>query len=205
VCACKLFYKTTVSRLYASHAVLSAPAPAHVLLWRPFQVVVFDIDETVLSNMEQILDPVTWPWDKWVAAASAPALAPSLEFYRALCTAGYSVAFVTGRKESSRNSTMHNLDIAGYGKPCHPGPGPFYGVQGPPSSTGSECCYSALYLRPPGDARLASVYKPHARKDLLEVGNMTLVALVGDQFSDLNGEQAAPFVFKLPNPFYYIL
>jgi hypothetical protein len=40
---------------------------------------------------------------------------------------------------------------------------------------------------------------------LLKRGNMTLVALVGDQFSDLNGEESAPYAFKLPNPFYYIL
>lgn len=169
------------------------------------QVVVFDIDETVLSNMDQILDPVAWPWDKWVAAAQAPALQPSLRFYRALCAGGYSVAFVTGRKESSRNSTMHNLETAGYGKPCKPGPGPFYGVMSSGSSSSSECCYSALYLRQQGDTQLASVYKPGARQDLLTKGNMTLMALVGDQFSDLNGEHSAPFAFKLPNPFYYIL
>jgi hypothetical protein len=166
------------------------------------QVVVFDIDETVLSNMPQIMDPVTWSWDKWVAAAAAPALQPSLRFYNALCDAGYSVAFITGRKESSRNSTMHNLEIEGYGKPCVPGPGPYYGVR--PAGS-SMCCYSALYLREAGDTSLASVYKPGARTDLLKRGNMTLVALVGDQFSDLNGEESAPYAFKLPNPFYYIL
>lgn len=175
------------------------------------QVVVFDIDETVLSNMPQILDPITWPWDKWVAAAKAPALKPTLQFYRALCAAGYSVAFVTGRKESGRNATMHNLEIEGYGKPCKEGPGPFYGAAALRSSSdggngdSSECCYSALYLRQVGDTSLASVYKPGARTDLLQKGNMTLLALVGDQFSDLNGEQSAPYAFKLPNPFYYIL
>jgi predicted secreted acid phosphatase len=173
-------------------------------------VVVFDIDETVLSNMDQILDPVTWPWDKWVAAAQAPALQPTLQYYRALCDAGYSVAFVTGRKESSRQATMHNLEVEGYGKPCAEGPGPFYGprpLQTDSSSNGSGhgCCYSALYLRQAGDTSLASVYKPGARKDLLQKGNMTLIALVGDQFSDLNGEVSAPYAFKLPNPFYYIL
>lgn len=181
-------------------------------------MVVFDIDETVLSNMEQVLDPVLWPWDKWVEAAQAPALEPSLQFYRALCAAGYSVAFVTGRKEASRTATTRNLEAAGYGRPCAEGPGPFYGTRPPLSSssssgdggsnggsTSNECCFSALYLRQPGDTRLASVYKPAARKDLLTKGNMTLAALMGDQFSDLNGEQSAPYAFKLPNPFYYIL
>lgn len=169
-------------------------------------MVVFDIDETVLSNMPQIMDPVTWTWDKWVAAAQAPALQPSLRFYRALCQAGYSVAFITGRKEASRASTMRNLEAEGYGKPCGSGPGPFYGARPLGEDGGAgECCYSALYLRQAGDTSLASVYKPGARADLVRQGNMTLVALVGDQFSDLNGELAAPYAFKLPNPFYYIL
>jgi hypothetical protein len=193
---------------------------------------VFDIDETVLSNMAQVQDPQAWPWDAWVAAAQAPALQPSLAFYRSLCAAGYSVAFVTGRKEASRNATMRNLEAAGYGRPCSNGgataasaqqqqqqqhssdaaAGPFYGLR--PSITSSSsgssealCCYSALYLRPPGDTRLASVYKPWARRQLLRAGGSStqLAALVGDQFSDLNGETAAPLAFKLPNPFYFIL
>jgi hypothetical protein len=71
------------------------------------------------------------------------------------------------------------------------------------------------------------VFKPSARQQLLEgaapalvpegkgdilgaalphkSGNYTLLALLGDQFSDLNGEESAPYAFKLPNPFYYIL
>lgn len=179
----------------------SAHSLTHILAVS-LQVVVFDIDETVLSNMPQILDPETWPWAKWVEAAKAPALQPTLRFYKALCDTGYSVAFITGRKEDGRNSTMRNLEAEGYGKPCRAGPGPFYGVR---AAGSSDCCYAALYLRAPGDTSLASVYKPGARKDLVARGNMSLVALVGDQFSDLNGEASAPYAFKLPNPFYYIL
>lgn len=192
----------------------------------------YDIDETLLSNMQQILNPETWPWDKWVAAAAAPALEPSLRFYKAVCEAGYVMAFVTGRHERARNSTMHNLASAGYGRPCSEGPGPYYGlpsgsvgtsgsgsadsgraqdhgavgsVGGGVSGSASGCCYSALYMRTANDTTLASVYKPGARKDLLTRGNFTLVALLGDQFSDLNGEVAAQYAFKLPNPFYFIL
>ena len=59
-------------------------------------------------------------------------------------------------------------------------------------------------MRPANDTRLASVYKPWARTTL-EAAGYALVAAVGDQFSDLNGEHAAPYAFKLPNSFYYIL
>lgn len=164
----------------------------------------FDIDETVLSNLAQVLNPEAWTWDAWVAAAQAPALQPTLAFYRQLCAAGYSVAFVTGRKEPSRNATMRNLEAAGYGRPCDARlPGPFYGLL----PRGGACCYSALYLRAPNDTRLASVFKPWARKELLRAAGRgaQLAALVGDQFSDLNGEVAAPLAFKLPNPWYFIL
>lgn len=51
----------------------------------PKQLVIFDIDETILSNLPQILDPETWPWDKWVAAAQAGPLPPMLKFYQELC------------------------------------------------------------------------------------------------------------------------
>jgi hypothetical protein len=55
-------------------------------------LVVFDIDETLLSNMPQILDPQAWPWEKWVAEAQAKALQPMLRLYTALCRCGSGTA-----------------------------------------------------------------------------------------------------------------
>eukprot|EP00878_Enallax_costatus_P015348 GHUV01016076.1.p1 GENE.GHUV01016076.1~~GHUV01016076.1.p1 ORF type:complete len:286 (+),score=85.53 GHUV01016076.1:637-1494(+) len=178
--------------------VLEPPTPDRSKL------VILDIDETLLSNMEQILDPQQWPWDKWVAAAQAPALQPVQQFYRALCAAGYSVAFVTGRREAQRDHTMQNLASAGYGSLCAETGSSKSGASVGAHSRG-ECCYTALYMRPQNDTRLASVYKPWARQQLLKTHKMQLLALVGDQFSDLNGDISAPYAFKLPNPFYYIL
>lgn len=176
------------------------------------QVVMFDIDETVLSNMQQILNPEEWPWDKWVQAAQAPPLQPVQQFYEALCAAGLSVAFVTGRREAARERTMHNLEAAGYGTVCAGQVGSGHDITDSSStgttsgsSSSTKCCYAALYMRPENDTRLASVYKPWARRQLLDSYNLQLVALVGDQFSDLNGDVSAPYAFKMPNPFYYIL
>jgi hypothetical protein len=67
-----------------------------------------------------------------------------------------------------------------------------------------ECCYVDLLLRPPGDDRLASVYKPWARHQL-ELQGYTIFGSIGDQFSDLSGTVSAPYSIKLPNIFYYIL
>eukprot|EP00775_Hariotina_reticulata_P008340 gene8340-biopygen10196 len=183
-------------------------------------VVVFDIDETVLSNLQQILHPNQWPWDQWVRAAAAPPIPPMLRFYKAACAAGYSLAFVTGRRESQRKHTMDNLSAAGYGGLCESqasgaSAANSRGITSSNSSASSNgngnagssdsCCYEALYMRPLNDTRLASVYKPWARRQLLASGKFQLLALFGDQFSDINGEMSAPYAFKLPNPFYYIL
>jgi HAD superfamily, subfamily IIIB (Acid phosphatase) len=157
------------------------------------QLVVFDIDETLLSNLEQIVGNIDW--EHWVAAARAPPLRPVQQLYRRLCEAGYALALVTGRGERARASTLHNLEAAGYGTPC---------TSAAARDAGS-CCFEALLMRPHNDTRLASVYKPWARRELLQQGSYNLSALVGDQFSDLNGEDSAPLAFKLPNPFYYIL
>ena len=206
------------------------------------QVVVFDIDETALSNIVEFERPrqqqegatgaaaagrptPTPParrgapadWDARViaaaaAAASSPALAPTLALYRALCRAGVAVAFVTGRGEATRAATRANLLAAGYGDRCAPGGGGAAASSPSASSNandstngaGGACCYVDLILRPPGDARLASVYKPWARARL-EAAGYELLASVGDQFSDLNGEHSARLAWKLPNPFYYIM
>ncbi|WIA34989.1 hypothetical protein OEZ86_013269 [Tetradesmus obliquus] len=150
----------------------------------------------------EILDPQAWPWEDWVAAAAAQPLQPMLALYGALCRHGYAIALVTGRHEASRNSTMANLQRAGYGSPCS---------SSSSSSTGADapCCYDALLMRPANDSRLASVYKPWARAQLLAGGGYRLAGLLGDQFSDINGAGVEPgsgvAAYKLPNPFYFIL
>jgi hypothetical protein len=122
----------------------------------------------------------------------------------AACRHGYAIALVTGRREASRNSTMANLQRAGYGAPCS--------SQGGSSSSDSAeaaCCYDALLMRAADDTRLASVYKPWARAQLLAGGSYSLAALLGDQFSDINGlgieAGSGVQAYKLPNPFYFIL
>jgi hypothetical protein len=96
------------------------------------QLIIFDIDETVLSNLQHLLHPEpNTTWDDWVQAADAPALGPSRCLYLSLLSAGYSVAFLTGRGEAQRDATMRNLEAAGYGVPCT-APAAQHG-EGPPS------------------------------------------------------------------------
>jgi hypothetical protein len=186
----------------------------------PRGVVIFDIDETALSNAplsseaaaeasSSLLfsaNPQLFTSDgaRRVNRADSPALEPTLRLYRALQRQGLAAAFVTGRGEASRQETEQNLRSAGYGGQC--------GEGGKDSdSTSSSYCYLSLTLRAPGDARPASVYKPEARRAVAKATGLPVAASVGDQWSDLSGEErqagsSSPYVaIKLPNPFYYIL
>ena len=163
------------------------------------------------------LDPLA-ALERRALAASSPPLQATLAFYQDAYAAGFSVTFVTGRtdRDGMREATVRNLVEAGYGADCGSS-----GGGGGRTAEGEEAaapCYLSLMMRSPGDVRPASVYKPEARAKLLlsgggsgggdgggRSGNLTIVASLGDQFSDLVGPAGAHASFKLPNPVYAIL
>jgi hypothetical protein len=166
------------------------------------RVFVFDIDETAVSNLAtmrahgpraRLVAPAAWA--AALRAADAPPILPVRRLYATLHASNISAAFVTGRGEAERGATEALLERAGYGRLCGPAGG---GAASP------QPCYVALHLRAPGDARLASVYKPERRQALVDAGYQ-LVGSIGDQFSDSSGAASAPLSFKLPNPWYYLL
>ena len=212
-------------------------AAARVLLSRerpsPTQLVVFDIDETSLSNRQEWLGahkPEKWHVKSLAAVTAprglgearaaveaaalrgdAPALAPSLALYTALLDAGFSVAFVTGRRddEATRAATVVNLEAAGYGRECQHAPTAAAAEAAAAEAvtsrpTAANPCYITLMMRPAGYPSPASVVKPIARGALVAAG-FRIVGALGDQFSDLAGSAPADASFKLPNPVYYIL
>ncbi|XP_075265408.1 uncharacterized protein LOC142357751 [Convolutriloba macropyga] len=143
------------------------------------QVLVFDIDETVLSNMKEFermkfgKKPYDARWEReWMPECA--------------CSG------ITGRDEMARDSTERNLKNEGFGVQCSE-----------PRSEETPC-YLQLDLRNETDKRAASVYKPERRGFLQEDG-YTLLASFGDQWSDLTGPNNAKANFKLPNPMYYLL
>mgnify|MGYP002629250832 CR=1 FL=1 len=188
-------------------------------------VIVLDIDETSVSNRGEWLraprgaarawtrarallaDPEP-PSDLEAALAAArlrgdaPALAPTLALYKAARSAGFSVAFITGRRdgEASRAATIANLEAAGYGVACDDGKDNATATAAPAAPS----CYHSLTMRPAADQAPVSVYKAGARA-ALEGKGLTIAASLGDQFSDLAGPAPADASFKLPNPVYYIL
>lgn len=202
----------------SSSALEQAAATDRALAARPRGVVIFDIDETALSNaplsaLSSSPLLLTNPdGARAINRRDAPALEPTLRLYRALQRQGLAAAFVTGRGEADRADTERNLRAAGYGGKC----GDDESWDNADASSSSSFCYLSLTLRAPGDARPASVYKPEARAAVSRAAALPVVASVGDQWSDLSGgavgglggssSSSSPYVaIKLPNPFYYIL
>ena len=147
--------------------------------------VIFDIDETVLSNLPHMKES-DWgyqpaDWDAWVATAKSPALLPIRDAYQTAITLGYKVFFLTGRTEADRAATARNLRLQRMGS------------------------YEKLILRPRKGTvpyEKAVDFKTDVRKNLTDQG-YTIVASFGDQDSDIEGGYVERG-FKIPNPFYKI-
>lgn len=142
--------------------------------------VVFDLDETLLSNWplisRQDFGYVPVEWNRWVEAGAAPAIEPVRDLFLAARRLGVDVVFVTGRRERDRAGTERNLRAIGCAD------------------------YARLICKGDNDTRTSAAFKTEVRRELT-AGGRTLIANIGDQKSDLDGG-GAERNFKLPNPFY---
>lgn len=150
---------------------------------RQQMAVVFDIDETLLSNWAYLtakgFDVKLDTFFDWVKTHDDPALAPTKAIYDKARAAGIPIYLITGRVESVRADTVRQLKAAGF--------------------TG----WSGLFLKPDNYSLPSIVpFKSGVRRKLTEAGHV-IVLNMGDQFSDLEGGYARTAV-KLPNPYYYI-
>jgi len=144
--------------------------------------VVFDIDETLLSNYPHIhsigFGYIPSDWEAWIARGEAPAIKPMRELFLVARHLGYDVFLISDRQESTeRAATEANLRREGLGD------------------------YTRLIMQPAGGPKLSlSDRKTAARRALYREG-YTIVANLGDQESDLRGGYAE-HTFKLPDPLY---
>ena len=155
--------------------------------------VVFDIDETALSNWEVIKandfgrvinGPCQLPegpcsWGAWDMLARSSAIAPTLDVFDAAKASGADVFFITGRHETQRPATERNLRDAGY------------------------LGYTRLIMEPPGSQYRSAADFKAPQRELIEQQGYTIIANIGDQPSDLDGGHAEQ-TFLLPNPFYRV-
>lgn len=145
---------------------------------------VLDIDETSLSNYEQLLRMGFAfnknAFDAWADSAQAPAIQGTLRLFKEAQQLGVSVFFITGRPESQRAVTERNLDAQGFKN------------------------WKQLILRPSSTMKeTVDEYKSSMRAQIVAQG-YTLVLNVGDQWSDLKGAPEAEFSVKYPDPYYFI-
>ena len=161
---------------------------------------VLDIDETSLSNWPEMAadefayfphancgiagGKLTSPCGAlaWDSLEKAPAIRPTLALFDFARARGMTVFFITGRHESERAVTAQNLIKAGY-------------VGWNPKDLLMEP--DAMHVPSAAD------FKAPERKWIEDKLRYTIVANVGDQWSDLAGGSAEGD-FKLPNPFYHI-
>jgi predicted secreted acid phosphatase len=142
--------------------------------------VVFDLDETLLSNWEEIeslgLGYSAAVWEAWVADGRAPAIEPVRSVYRTARRLGVEIYFISGRREHQRGGTEKNLRAI-------------------------DCIVASALILKPDDAKSTSAaFKTAARAKLAGQG-VVIIANLGDQESDLVGGYAER-TFKLPDPFY---
>lgn len=145
---------------------------------------VFDIDETSLSNYPEMLKADFAydgkVFDAWVQSSEAPAIPGSLRVYKEAERLGVSVFFITGRHEDEREATVRNLRAQGFEN------------------------WQKLVLRQvSGGPESTSGYKSAARAEIVAEG-YKLVLNVGDQWSDLKGKPEAEFSVKYPDPYYFL-
>jgi acid phosphatase len=145
---------------------------------------VLDIDETTLSNYEEMVNADfaynKTAFNEWIEAAKAPAIPGTLRLFNEAKRLGVKAFFITGRAESERPATELNLHNQGFQD------------------------WQKLILRSPAQAKsTAQAYKSAARAAIVAEG-YKIVLNVGDQWSDLKGVPEAEFSVKYPDPFYFL-
>jgi len=144
---------------------------------------VLDIDETTLSNYEE-MEKAGFVYDArafnaWVESLRAPAIPGTLRIFNEAKRLGVSVFFLTGRGEAERTATEQNLRAQGFDG------------------------WQELILRKPGQSPLAIVFKSAERAGIVAKG-YKIILNVGDQWSDLKGTPEAEYSVKYPDPYYFL-
>lgn len=145
--------------------------------------IVFDIDETCLSNYNTMFRYGFSMNQKQlhaaITAADDPAITPVLQLFREANQKKVSIFFVTGRPDNELAATEKNLRSAGF------------------------TSWNGLFLKPLSYNKSSIVPFKAGTRAKIEKEGYTIVASIGDQYSDLQGGHAEK-IFKLPNPYYFL-
>ncbi|CAJ1951062.1 unnamed protein product [Sphenostylis stenocarpa] len=148
-------------------------------------IFVFDVDDTTLSNLQYfanhgfgVEEHNATAFKIWVSYGEAFALPETLKLYNKLLSLGIKIVFLTERPLELKDVTISNLKDVGF-------------------HTWEKIKDPSIY-----SGKLSNAFKSSERKKLAEEG-YRIVGNIGDQWSDLVGEQRGLRTFKLPNPLYY--
>lgn len=181
-CACGCYSKDLDLEADRAIAFLRTRARHHRAIEK--FALVLDIDETTLSNWDQ-MNGADFEYDArafnaWVESAQAPVIPGTLRLYNEAKRLGVSVFFITGRPQSQRAATEANLRLRGFDR------------------------WQQLVMRNPGQkSATALVFKSAERAKIIAAG-YRIILNVGDQWSDLRGNPEAEYSVKYPDPFYFI-
>jgi acid phosphatase len=181
-CACGCYAKDLDRQADRAIAFLRQRAASR----RPNEklAVVLDIDETTLSNYEELIG-ADFAYNKtvfnaWVESGKAPAIPGTLRLFQEARRLGVSVIFLTGRPEAQRAVTEQNLRAQGFQD------------------------WQQLILRPLSQASATAEQYKSSQRAAIAAQGYKIVLNVGDQWSDLKGKPEAEFSVKYPDPFYFI-
>ncbi len=146
-------------------------------------VVVFDIDDTILSGYEYTESMgfgfTFETWKNHILQAEQESVPHIKEFYDFILNRGLKIVFITGRSSVFYNATKINLQRNGFNN------------------------YDTLICRNLEEEKLSAVvYKNIKRRELTDNG-YKIIATIGDQLSDLEGDNTG-IKIKLPNYLYKI-
>ena len=146
--------------------------------------VVFDIDETSLSNWQNI-DALDFGYNpakykEWENSAQDTAIEPIKELYDVARAKKFAIFFISGRREVQRKFVERNLDKVGF---TH---------------------WDGVFLKPMDYVgNRAMEHKSKWRAHIKQMG-YHIILNIGDQWSDLEGEPHAIYDMKIANPAYFI-
>ena len=145
--------------------------------------VVFDIDETVLSNYEHTKELgfgyVYGLYEKWLRRGEAKAIPETKRFYNWLAQKNIKVIFLTGRHAEDFASTKKNLLREGFTN------------------------FDTLIVSSPQNKKIAAAEWKALERERLTKNGYEIIACVGDQWSDMVGGFTGVKI-KLPNYLYII-
>ena len=145
--------------------------------------VVFDIDETVLSNYEHTKELgfgyVYDLYEKWLRQSEAKAIPETKRFYNWLVQKNIKIIFLTGRQAGDFASTKKNLLNEGFTN------------------------FDTLIVRSEQTRKIPAAEWKAIERERLTKNGYEIIACIGDQWSDLVGGFTG-IKIKLPNYLYLI-